>query len=195
MNLQVYLIRHGETAWSITGQHTGHTDIPLTERGEDEAQRIAERLHGLSFAQVFTSPLLRAQRTCEVASIPVDSVVLPDLSEWNYGTYNGLTLEQILEQRPDWNVFEHGCPDGESPAEVARRADRVVERLHGLNGNVAVFSHGHFLRSLAVRWVGLPLTEARRLYLSTGSLSILGFEHHNRNEPVIQLWNERPETP
>ena len=186
----IYLARHGETAWTVSGQHTGLTDIPLTERGEQNARRLGERLQGLNFAAVFTSPLQRARRTCELAGFGAAARADPDLVEWNYGDFEGKTTAQIRRQRPDWDLFRDGCPSGESVAEVGARADRVVARLRAVGGDVLVFSSGHFLRVLAARWLGLPPAGGRYLYLGTATLSTLGYEH-GLNEPVIRLWNDR----
>jgi len=185
----VSLARHGETAWSLSGQHTGLTDLPLTEGGEREARRLGARLSGLSFTRVFTSPLVRARRTCEIAGFGAAAVVDPDLVEWNYGAYEGRTSAQIHAERPDWQLFRDGCPAGESPAEVAARADRVVARARAVGGDVLIFSSGHFLRMVGARWVGLAPDEAQSLFLSTASLSALGFEHV-ASDPVIRLWND-----
>src|SRR5262249_5492088 len=152
----VYLARHGETAWTISGQHTGLTDIPLTERGERNARRLGERLRGLSFAHVLTSPLQRAARTCELAGFGAVARVDPDLGEWNYGQFEGLTTAEIRKKRPDWDLFRDGCPGGESVADVGARADRVIARLRALEGDVLLFSSGHFLRVLGARWLGVP---------------------------------------
>src|SRR3974390_1141063 len=154
----VYLARHGETAWSLSGQHTGLTDLPLTERGELNARRLGERLKGLTFAKVFTSPLRRAVRTGELAGCGGGAEIDPDLGEWNYGRYEGRRPAEICAERPDWQLFRDGCPGGESPAEVAARADRAVDRLRAVQGDVLLFSSGHFLRVLAVRWIGIELT-------------------------------------
>ncbi|HZT89758.1 MAG TPA: histidine phosphatase family protein [Stellaceae bacterium] len=185
----VYLARHGETAWSLSGQHTGLTDLPLTDRGERNAVSLGQRLQGLAFAQVFTSPLQRARRTCELAGLGDAAEVLPDLVEWNYGDYEGVRTHDIHRQRPDWNLFQHGCPGGEMPDQVGARADRVIARVREVDGNVALFSSGHFLRVLAARWLGLPASEGRLFVLSTASLSALGYEH-NLSEPVIRLWDD-----
>jgi probable phosphoglycerate mutase len=186
---KVYLVRHGETAWTISGQHTGRTDIPLTERGERDALELSARLKGLSFAKVLTSPLQRARRTCELAGLAPVAEVEPDLGEWDYGNYEGQRSAEIRRGRPDWNLFRDGCPRGEAPAHVSNRADRLIAHLRELEGNVAVFSHGHFGRVLAARWIGLPVCEAKRFLLSTASLSILGYEHNHAEAPVIALWN------
>jgi probable phosphoglycerate mutase len=186
----VYLARHGETAWSLTGQHTGLTDLPLTEHGEQNARRLGKRLRGLTFAKVFTSPLQRASRTCELAGFGSGAVVDPDLVEWNYGQYEGRTSADIYRERPDWQLFRDGCPGGETPEQVGARADRVVARLRAVPGNALVFSSGHFLRVLAARWLGLEAGWAGCYFLlSTASLSAVGYEH-NLSRPVIRLWND-----
>ena len=186
----VYLARHGETAWSLTGQHTGLTDLPLTERGERNARGFRERLKGLTFAKVFTSPLRRAARTCELAGFGAIAEIDRDLVEWNYGEYEGRRTAEIRAERPDWQLFRDGCPGGESPAQVAARSDRVVSRVRAVQGDVLLFSSGHFIRVLAVRWIGLELTaNARSFMLSTASLSALGYED-DPSQPVIRLWNE-----
>jgi broad specificity phosphatase PhoE len=186
----VYLARHGETAWSLTGQHTGLTDLPLTPRGERNARRLAERLKGLTFAKVLTSPLQRARRTCELAGFGQAAEVVPDQVEWNYGQYEGRTSADILKERPDWQLFRDGCPGGESPRQVGERADRVVNRLRALPGDVLVFSSGHFIRVLAARWLGVESSApGRHFLLNTASLSALGYEH-TCTQPVIRLWND-----
>jgi broad specificity phosphatase PhoE len=186
----VYLARHGETAWSLSGQHTGLTDLPLTEHGERTAQRLSERLQGLTFAKVYVSPLQRARRTCELAGFGTVAEIDPDLVEWNYGEYEGLRTAEIRAQRPDWQLFRDGCPGGESPQQVATRADRVVRRVRAVNADVLLFSSGHFIRVLTSRWLGLaPTPNARLFMLSTASLSALGYEQ-DLSRPVIQLWND-----
>ena len=186
----IYLARHGETAWSLTGQHTGLTDLPLTERGERNASRLQQRLKRLTFAKVFTSPLQRARRTCELAGFGTVAETDRDLLEWNYGEYEGRRTADIRAERPDWQLFRDGCPGGESPAQVTARADRAVTRLRAVRGDVLLFSSGHFLRVLAVRWIGIELTaQARSFMLSTASLSALGYED-SLSRPVIRLWNE-----
>jgi len=185
----VYLARHGETVWSLTGQHTGLTDLPLTERGERNARRLGERLAGLVFAKVFTSPLQRAARTCELAGFGNAAEVDPDLVEWNYGKYEGLRTAEIHAKRPDWQLFRDGCPDGESPNQVGVRADRVVSRVRAIKGDVLIFSSGHFLRVLAARWLGLEPAAGRFFMLNTASVSVLGYEH-SLSQPVIRLWND-----
>ena len=186
----IYLARHGETAWSLTGQHTGLTDLPLTERGEHNAGQLGERLRGLTFARVYTSPLQRARRTCELAGFGAVAEVDPDLVEWDYGQYEGRRTAEIRAERPDWQLFRDGCPGGESPAQASARADRVVSRLRAVQGDVLLFSSGHFIRVLATRWIELEVTaSARRFMLSTASLSAVGYENELAR-PVIRLWNE-----
>jgi broad specificity phosphatase PhoE len=185
----VYLVRHGETAWSASGQHTGRTDIPLTEEGERKARGLRDRLKGLMFDRVFTSPLQRAKRTCALAGFGEAAKVDPDLLEWDYGDYEGRKTGEILAERPGWLLFRDGCPNGEQPADVGARADRVIGRLRGVDDRAIAFSSGHILRVLASRWLGLPPLEGRLFNLSTASISILGYEH-DKNEPTIALWNE-----
>lgn len=185
----VYLARHGETAWSVSGQHTGLTDLPLTERGECNARQLRERLGGQTFAQVFTSPLQRAMRTCELAGFGSAAQIDCDLVEWDYGEYEGRLAVDILAERPGWQLFRDGCPGGESPLQVAIRADRVVERVRSVQGDVLLFSSGHFLRMLATCWVGMEALNARLLMLGTASLSGLGYEH-SLSQPAIWLWND-----
>jgi len=186
----VYVARHGETAWSLSGQHTGRTDLPLTPNGERNAHRLGERLKGMTFQKVFTSPLQRASRTCELAGFGSVAERDPDLVEWDYGRYEGLRSAEILVERPDWQLFRDGCPDGESPAQVGERADRVVARVRAVNASVLLFSSGHFIRVLAARWLALgPGSAGRYFLLSTASLSALGYEH-NLAHPVIRLWND-----
>jgi len=186
----VYLARHGETAWSLTGQHTGLTDLPLTEAGERNARRLAERLKGLRFTKVFSSPLKRALRTCELAGFGAVAEIDRDLVEWNYGEYEGRTGAEIRAERPGWQLFRDGCPGGESPQQVASRADRVVSDVRMVLSNVLLFSSGHFIRVLAARWIGIePTVNARSFMLSTASLSALGYENE-LSRPVIRLWND-----
>jgi broad specificity phosphatase PhoE len=186
----VYLVRHGETAWSLSGRHTGRTDLPLTERGEGNARRLGERLKDMRFAKVFTSPLQRAARTCELAGFGTAAEALPELVEWDYGKYEGRTRGEILAERPDWDIFRDGCPGGETPEQVALRADRVVSRVRAIDGDVGLFSSAHILRVLAARWLGLAPGAGRYLPLDTASLSALGYDH-DRAEPAIRLWNQR----
>jgi broad specificity phosphatase PhoE len=186
---RIYLIRHGETEWSLSGKHTSRTDIPLTARGEDEARELGQRLRTVPFARVLTSPRQRARRTCELAGLDAASEIEPDLMEWDYGNYEGQRSEEILQMRPDWSIFRDGCPGGETPAQISDRADGLIVRLQSLGGNVALFSHGHFGRVLATRWIGLPVREARHFLLGTASLGILDFERNHIEAPVITLWN------
>jgi broad specificity phosphatase PhoE len=185
----IYLARHGETAWSLSGQHTGLTDLPLTPRGECNARRLGQRLAGLEFAKVFTSPLQRASRTCELAGFGRRAEADGDLVEWHYGEYEGLSTADIHVKRPGWEPFRDGFPGGESFDQVGARADRVVERVRSVDGAVLLFSSGHFLRILAARWIGLKPEGGRYFLLGTASLSTLTFEH-NPSEPAIGLWND-----
>jgi probable phosphoglycerate mutase len=186
----VYVARHGETAWSLSGQHTGTTDLPLTEHGERNALRLGERLQGLTFARVFTSPLQRARRTCELAGFGAVAEIDRDLLEWNYGEYEGRRTTEILAERSGWQLFRDGCPGGESPDQIGARAGRVVSRLRSIHGDVLIFSSGHFLRVLAASWLGLEAAGGRYFLLSTASLGTLAYEHNNLSEPVIRLWND-----
>ncbi len=190
--LTLYLVRHGQTAWSLSGQHTGRTDIPLIAEGEDEARRLAPWLAQIHFAHVFTSPRLRAQRTCELAGLGGRAVVEPDLAEWDYGDYEGKLSSDIRSGRPEWNIFRDGCPQGELPENVSDRADRLIARLCMTGGNIALFSHGQFGMALVARWIGLPVSEGRHFALGTASLSILGHSAANREVRVITLWNATP---
>src|SRR5262245_21768154 len=186
-----YLARHGETAWTSSRQNTGLTDLPLTAAGEAEAVRLGKRLEGLTFAAVLTSPLQRAVRTCELAGFGSAAEVEPDLTEWNYGAYEGRTSAQIHAERRDWQLFRDGCPGGESPDQVGARADRVIRRVRAIEGDVLLFSSGHFLRVFAARWLGLESAAGRYFFLGTASLSAVGYEH-DHFDPVIRLWNENP---
>ena len=186
----VHLARHGQTAWTISGQHTGLTDLPLTSHGEAEAIQLAERLAGLTFAAVLTSPLQRAVRTCNLAGFGSVAQVEPDLVEWNYGAFEGRTSTEIRAEHPGWVVFRDGCPGGESPEQIGSRADRVIRRVRAIGGDVLLFSSAHFLRVFAARWLGLEPGAGRYFLLGTASLSGLGYEH-DHSEPVIRRWNER----
>jgi len=188
-SLSICLVRHGGTAWTATGQHTGRTDLPLTPDGELEARRLPERLKGIPFTQVFTSPLQRAFRTCELAGFAAVANLDNDLVEWNYGAYDGTTTAQIREERPDWDLFRDGCPGGESVVQISARADSVVRRLRQAEGNVLLFSHSHFLRVFTARWLGLEANAGRYFLLDTTAVSIVGYEH-DRRDPVIRLWND-----
>jgi probable phosphoglycerate mutase len=186
----VYMARHGNTAWTLSGQHTGLSDLPLTPDGERNARRLGERLKGMAFVKVFTSPLQRASWTCELAGFGKGVEVDPDLVEWNYGDYEGLTSAEILQNRPDWQLFRDGCPGGESPKQVGARADRVIQRIRALGGNVLLFSSGHFIRMLTARWLELgPGVGGRYFALNPASLSAIGYEN-DFSRPVIRLWND-----
>lgn len=194
MTVRLYVIRHGETEWSLSGQHTGRTDLPLTAHGEDEARALVPWLRPIKFARVLASPLQRARQTCELAGLGATAGVEPDLAEWNYGDYEGRLSRDIRKQRPDWNVFRDGCPNGEMPGEVSDRADRVIARLLAVDGNVALFSHGQFSRALAARWVELSVSDSQHFALGTASLSILGFDPSHPEVRVMELWNAAPGT-
>lgn len=185
----VYLARHGETAWSLTGQHTGRTDLPLTERGERNAGRLGKRLRGLIFGKVFMSPLQRAVRTCELAGFGAVAEVDRNLVEWNYGDYEGLRTIDIHAKRPGWQLFRDGCPGGESPGQIGERADHTVSRLRESKGNVLIFSSGHFLRVLAARWLGLEPAAGKFFMLKTAALSAIGYEN-DLSRPVIDFWDD-----
>ncbi len=184
---QVILIRHGETPWSLSGQHTGRTDLELTLEGKQQAKTLALKLKDISFDFVFTSPLKRAEETCALAGLGPQVKILEDLKEWDYGTYEGLTHQQILEKDPQWDLFSKGAPDGESPKEVQERALTVSADLKKLHGTIAIFSHGHFLRALMTQWIDQPIQLAKFFLLSTASISILGYE---RGIPVVCGWNK-----
>ena len=183
---KVYLLRHGETEWSLNGQHTGVTDIPLTENGRMAARLLKPILAKLTFTLVLTSPLQRARETCELAGLGQFANVEPDLIEWNYGEYEGLTTEQIRSTRPGWSVFRDGCPGGESPEQVGARADRVITKVRTAAGNVALFGHGHFTRVLAARWINLSANYGENFLLDTATLNILSYY---RESPAFQIWN------
>ncbi len=190
--LTVTLVRHGETEWTVSGAHTGLTDLPLTAAGEEQARALRNRLRTASFARVFCSPLQRAVRTCELSGYGSVAEVDQDLMEWNYGDYEGKKRPQILASRPAWVIFRDGCPNGESPADVAARTDRLISRIRTTRGNVAVFSSGHLLRVLIARWLGFDPSAGRYFKLGTGALTVLGYDHNSTSEPVIRLLNERP---
>ncbi len=187
--LRLYLIRHGETAWSLSGQHTGLTDIPLNAQGKEEARQLAPHLAKIPFEYVLTSPLQRARQTCALVGLEIMAEVAPDLAEWNYGDYDGQRTVDIQKTRADWNLFRDGCPNGETPAQVSERADRLIAHLRTLSGNVALFSHGHFGCVLAARWIGLPVIAGENFSLDTASFSIFGYAPHHPEVPVITLWN------
>jgi broad specificity phosphatase PhoE len=184
--VNVFTIRHGETAWSLSGQHTGTTDIPLTDNGRRLAEKLRPVLAKENFALVLCSPMQRARETCELAGLGTVAVIDPDLAEWNYGKYEGITTKQIHETAPGWLLFRDGCPGGESPEEVAARADRVIARARAAEGDVALFAHGHVLRVLAARWIGLLAASGQHFLLDTGTLCILGYY---RDVPAVKVWN------
>ena len=186
---RLYLVRHGETEWSLSGRHTGRTDIALTAHGEDEARGLAPHLREIQFSHVLSSPRQRAQRTCQLAGMGAVAVIEADLVEWDYGDYEGQRSVDIRKQRADWNIFRDGCPHGEMPTQVSDRADRLIARLRALDGNVALFSHGQFGCVLAARWIGLPLVEAQHFALGPASLSVLGFDPQHSGVATIVLWN------
>ena len=189
MSLCLYLVRHGETEWSLSGRHTSRTDLPLTEQGNQEARKLAERLRAARIVRVFTSPRLRAQQTCALAELTPVAEIEPELAEWDYGDYEGLRSVEIRKRQPGWNLFRDGCPNGETPAQVSERADRFIARLRALDGDVALFTHGHFGCVLAARWIELPVFEGRRFLLGTASLCILGFGPNDPEMTIIELGN------
>ena len=189
----LYLFRHGQTAWSLSGRHTGLTDLPLTAHGEAQARSLKPCLQAISFSHVLTSPLQRAQTTCRLAGLETGAEISPDLVEWDYGDFEGLTSEDIHNSHPGWNVYSDGGPNGETPQQVSDRADRLIVRLSSLHGNIALFSHGHFGRALAARWIGLPLIEAQHFTLGEASMSILGYDPSHTSVRVISLWNLPPQ--
>jgi broad specificity phosphatase PhoE len=186
VNQRVYLLRHGETAWSLSKQHTGLTDIPLTDNGRAVAKQLAPVLAQQRFGLVLTSPLQRARETCELAGFGARAIVDEDLLEWNYGEYEGLTPQQIRSKAPDWLIFRNGCPGGESPDQVGTRVDRLISRVQAVEGNVALFAHGHILRALAARWIGLPVSGGCSFRLDTATLNVLGYYH---GIGAIERWN------
>jgi len=185
----VYLMRHGETEWSLSGQHTGSTEIPLTAHGEQQARALGDHLCDIPFTAVLTSPRLRARRTCELTGIGAPAVTDNDLAEWDYGNYEGLRSSDIEKTNPRWNLWTNGCPNGERPDDVAARADRVIARLRALSGNVAVFSHGHFCCAIAVRWIALQIGSGQHFSLAPASLSVLSAAEHHAEISVIKVWN------
>ena len=187
---RVTLVRHGETAWSAAGRHTGRTDIPLTEEGERKAARLRDRLAGQTFDRVFTSPLQRAARTCALAGFGDRAVVDRDLLEWDYGDYEGRTSREIQANRPGWKVFRDGCPHGETAVDVGARVERVIANLRAVDDRAILFSSAHVLRVLTARWLGLPPADGALFRLDTASISVLAYEHDSRDEPVIALWND-----
>lgn len=186
---EIYLVRHGQTEWSLSGRHTGRTDIPLTAAGEEAARKVAGRLPAIDFAAIWSSPSQRARNTCTLAGFGDAAVIKDDLAEWDYGAYEGITTKEILAQRPGWQLFRDGCPDGETAADVGARADRIIASIRTVNGSVLIFSSAHFLRVFAARWLGLPPQGGAHLVLDTASISVLGYEH-DLSEPVIRRWNQ-----
>jgi len=184
--MNVFAIRHGETAWSLSGQHTGTTDIPLTDNGRHLAERLRPVLAKERFVLVLCSPMQRARVTCELAGLSASAVIDVDLSEWNYGEYEGLTSAQIHQTRRGWLVFRDGCPGGETPEQVGIRTDRVIARARAVSGDVAMFAHGHVLRALVARWIGLPASAGQHFLLDTGTLCVLGYY---RDIPAVRVWN------
>jgi broad specificity phosphatase PhoE len=184
--VKLFAVRHGETAWSLSGQHTGTTDIPLTDNGCRLAERMRPVLARNSYGLVLSSPMQRARETCELAGLGDKAVIDPDLVEWNYGEYEGLTRKQIYEAAPGWLIFRDGCPGGEAPEQVGARVDRVIARSRAVDGNIALFAHGHVLRVLAARWIGLPACAGQHFLLDTGTLCVLGYY---RKVPALQIWN------
>ena len=188
---KVYLLRHGETEWSRSGKHTSVTDIPLTENGRVAARRLQPILAKQVFALVATSPLQRARETCELAGLGEQAMIEPDLVEWNYGKYEGLTTKQIKLARTGWSLFRDGCPGGETPERVGARADRVIAKVRKVEGNVALFAHGHIFRVLAARWINLPAKNGEHFLLDTATLSVLGYYY---DAAALQIWNAPPST-
>jgi probable phosphoglycerate mutase len=186
---QLFLARHGDTAWTDSHQHTGRTDIPLNASGEHHARQLGERLRSFSFVRVFTSPLQRASKTCEIAGFKAAAEVDPDLTEWDYGRFEGKLTKDIVAALPGWELYRDGCPGGESPEDVAARADRFIQRVHGLKGDILAFSSGHIIRMIAARWNGLIPAAGRVFFCRPASVGVLGFEHDSRDEPIIRLWN------
>ena len=186
---RLFLARHGDTAWTDSRQRTGRTDIPLNAAGEERAREIGERLRRYSFACVFTSPLQRASKTCELAGFGAVARIDPDLVEWDYGRFEGMLTKNILKERPGWELFRDGCPGGESPEDVAARADGFIARVRRIETDVLAFSSGHIIRMIAARWLGLPPRAGRVFYCRPASVGVLGYEHKNRDEPIIGLWN------
>jgi probable phosphoglycerate mutase len=186
---RLFLARHGDTAWTDSRQRTGRTDLPLNESGVERARHLGERLRRFSFARVFTSPLQRASKTCALAGFGKVAEVDPDLVEWDYGRFEGKTTREVLKERPGWEMFRDGCPDGESSQDVAARADRFIARVHGIAGDVLAFSSAHIIRMIAARWLGLSPSAGRYFFCRPASVGVLGFEHNSREEPIIGLWN------
>ncbi len=189
---RLFYFRHGETLWSLSGQYTGVTDLPLTANGETQARALKPWVGAIAFTHVLTSPRLRARATCEFAGLGDRAALEPDLAEWNYGDYEGRRSIEIHEERPGWNIFQEGCPNGESPSEVSDRSDRLIERIRKLDGNVALFSHGQFGKVFCARWIGLSVLQAQHFDLAPASMSILGADRDHPEIPVLALWNAVP---
>jgi broad specificity phosphatase PhoE len=192
---RVFYFRHGETAWSLSGRHTGVTDIPLTTHGEMQARALRPWVAAISFAHLLTSPRVRARLTCELAGVGHEAKVEPDLAEWNYGDYEGRRSADILESRPGWNIFRDGCPNGEQPAEIGARADRLIARLRELGGDVALFAHGQFGSVFVARWIGLAPVEGRHFSVGPASLGVLSWDRDHLKVPIVALWNSAPGIP
>jgi probable phosphoglycerate mutase len=192
--LRLYLVRHGETEWSLSGRHTGRSDIPLTAHGEVEASDLRRWLTHVQFSAVLTSPLQRARQTCELAGLAAAAEIEPNLEEWDYGDYEGRRTVDIRKERPGWDVFRDGCPHGEAPSQVSDRADRLIARLRALSSNVALFSHGQFGCVLVARWIGLPVIHGQHFSFGPARLSILSHDRDHLEVRVIELWNAAPDS-
>ena len=186
---RLFLARHGDTPWTDSRQHTGRTDLALNERGERNARQLGERLQQNAFVRVFSSPLQRASKTCELAGYGGRAEIDPDLLEWDYGAFEGKTTDEILKDHPDWELYRDGCPNGESPDDVAGRADRFIARIRATSGDILAFSSGHIIRMIAARWLGLVPAEGRFFYCRPASVGVLGYEHNSHDEPIIRAWN------
>lgn len=191
--MKLYLVRHGETAWSLSGRHTGSTDIPLTAHGEDQARRLAPYLGTIAFTHVLSSPRQRARRTCELLELRQPCEINQDLAEWDYGAYEGQRSADIRKDRPNWDLWKDGCPDGEMPADVSARADRLIAYLCTLQGNIALLSHGHFGSALAARWIGLAVEEGQHFVIDPAALGILGSDPRHAEVRAMLLWNASSE--
>ncbi len=192
---RLFYFRHGETTWSLSGRHTGVTDIPLTANGEAQARALRPWTSAISFAHVFTSPRLRARATCELAGLGAPAIIEPDLAEWNYGDYEGRRTVDIWEGRPGWNIYDDGCPNGEQPAEIGARADRLITRLRGLGGDVALFAHGQLGGVFVARWLDLAPAEGRHFSVGPASMGVLSWDRDHAEIPVVALWNAAPGVP
>ena len=186
---RLFLARHGDTPWTVSGRHTGRTDLALNDQGEQNARQLGERLQTNSFTRVFTSPLQRATKTCELAGFGDRAEIDRDLLEWDYGSFEGKTTDEILKERPDWQLYRDGCPKGESLDDVAGRAERFIARVRAIGGDILAFSSGHIIRMIAARWLGLPAAAGRYFYCRPASVGVLGYEHNSYAEPIIRAWN------